>query len=1364
MWEVYGVHLSVQEKGRFKKIRRGRLPLIPALFLVAVLTTVAFTPGMVVKAQDPPQRTVTVTAEKHNVKEGESAKVTITFDPAPPADTTVTLNITQHKDPLLINKVKASSPSTPSSFLADGHDHTHTITTTVTVTAGEATGTASIETVANEDQQTVDIKWEEYVNGVKQEQSGTIVIDANAELQVNINTATLPDGYTESGGPAKIFVIGDKLDRRVTIRHADRNVESEGDRVNFNAYALHRAPNSTRRVSNCNNVRRQPLLFTQVTVEFTDKEGNFLARDPITKQGSIGLCGSITLGLRTIDDKVAEDDGYIFARVLEGPGYFPHEEQGAGKIKVEDNDDYVNLNVPKDGLRVTEATGEGNTDTYTIVLGMELTQDVTITATSGDPERARVSAGDGTPDTSATVTFTPEDWNQARTITVAGVNDFIDQGDGDVAIRHQATSEDARFNEVGIAPVSVTVVDDDEAPTGISLSVDPIAVAESASATTVIVTATVDGATRFGAAQTVTVTVPTSGDSPSRYIAEPSTLDITIPAGEDSGSGEFTLTPADDSVNNGDATITIDGTLTGAAVDPADLTLTDDDIPEVSITANSTPITEGGSAVFTLTASPTPAADITVKVNVTSVNGSFASAGQTGDKTVTIGTNGTGTLTVITEDDSADEANGSITATVQSGTGYQVGSPDSASVTVKDNDVTPSVASFQSASSSAGESAGTRNIMVSLNPVPETNITLNYSVSGTAASGIDYTTMPGMVSVSSGASNVNIPVSIINDSAREGSETIVLTLNDGTGYTVGSQGTHTLTISSSDQPPPPTRAPTPTPDPKPLVTISGGSAVTEGAAATFTLTANRAPSGSITVSVNVVDSGSFASAGQTGDKTVTIGTNGTGTLTVLTEDDSADEANGSITARVQSGTGYQVGSPDSASVTVKDNDEPPLVTQPSRGLPQINIKGNGAVTEGGNAEFTVMADPLPSTGLTIHIMVKDDSKGSDFVSSDKEGRQQITITTREKSYKVATENDDIDEHDGWVTVQVEPDPDKKYEVGSKESASVQVKDDDDKPTATPTPSATPRPTVEDDDDDNERPAPTPTATPTPTPFATPTPTKASTPTPTPSATPTVTPTATIRPSRAPSSSRANAPPFFVEGSFTERAFLAGAGANSAVGAPVVATDPDGDPVTYSWDGADTGYFILNTVTGQVWTGATLPDGRESFALRLWAGDGRGGVDFIDVHVVVEVSEQEEAPSSEPVLLAQPTETHTPTPEPAAFLQVSQKARATLTLRPSPGPTATIDTSRWGPGRKIGTATPTPEWGIPVVDIGIPRPPDPVVLAQIGPVPGQHVNRLWPKLLIWIGGLGLIFALAWLLLIAFSDRRKERARERRFSSR
>ena len=113
--------------------------------------------------------------------------------------------------------------------------------------------------------------------------------------------------------------------------------------------------------------------------------------------------------------------------------------------------------------------------------------------------------------------------------------------------------------------------------------------------------------------------------------------------------------------------------------------------PEVSI-SRGRGVTEGGNATFTLTASPAPAAALTVDVAVTE-SGGYATAGT---RQVTVPTGGTATFTVATVDDGADEPDGSVTATVTAGSGYTVSSSQgTATVAVTDNDDPLLTASFE---------------------------------------------------------------------------------------------------------------------------------------------------------------------------------------------------------------------------------------------------------------------------------------------------------------------------------------------------------------------------------------------------------------------------------------------------------------------------------------------------------------------------------------------------------------------------------------------------------------------------------------------------------------------------------------------
>ena len=124
------------------------------------------------------------------------------------------------------------------------------------------------------------------------------------------------------------------------------------------------------------------------------------------------------------------------------------------------------------------------------------------------------------------------------------------------------------------------------------------------------------------------------------------------------------------------------------------------------------------------------------------------------------------------------------------------------------------------------------------------------------------------------------------------------------------------------------------PVPDPVVTVTAGSAVTEGAAAGFTLTATPAPAADLAVEVSVSQRGAFAQASALGTRTVTIpaGT-ASAAFAVATVDDSADEPDGGIVATLASGSGYTLGAAARATVKVVDNDEPlpAIVTKRSIG-------------------------------------------------------------------------------------------------------------------------------------------------------------------------------------------------------------------------------------------------------------------------------------------------------------------------------------------------------------------------------------------------------------------------------------------------
>jgi hypothetical protein len=73
-------------------------------------------------------------------------------------------------------------------------------------------------------------------------------------------------------------------------------------------------------------------------------------------------------------------------------------------------------------------------------------------------------------------------------------------------------------------------------------------------------------------------------------------------------------------------------------------------------------------------------------------------------------------------------------------------------------------------------------------------LTVNYSLSGTAVAGTDYTTLPGLITIPAGQSSAVVMVDPIADSQATSSPALQLTLSSATGYAVGSPDAETVTI------------------------------------------------------------------------------------------------------------------------------------------------------------------------------------------------------------------------------------------------------------------------------------------------------------------------------------------------------------------------------------------------------------------------------------------------------------------------------------------------------------------------------------------------------------------------------------------
>ena len=393
------------------------------------------------------------------------------------------------------------------------------------------------------------------------------------------------------------------------------------------------------------------------------------------------------------------------------------------------------------------------------------------------------------------------DPTQWRNVHIKAFQDNDDDKDEFVTITHEVSDENFQCPPSlhGVAPVKVQVTDDESASTEVALSVNPMTVSEGAGGTTVTVRAALNGAPRLGSTP-VKVAVGRTRDSATEG-TDYETVDdltVTIPEGLTSATERFTLTPTDDDVVESDKTVTVSGTTTASGittVNPATLTITDDDVPPDTIELKVSPasVAENAGETDIMVTAAFPQGSTTLSTP-TVVNVTLAAAtAQTADFTpvqpfnVTIpasARSGTATFQFTPNDDTSME--GSETVTVSGTTtasGITTVNPDT--LTIIDNDAPPDTIELSVNPARVAENAGATGIMVTAafplgSATLSTPTVVNVTLAAATAQTADFTPVQPF--------NVTIPAS-----ARSGTATFQFTPNDDTSM----EGSETVTVSGT---------------------------------------------------------------------------------------------------------------------------------------------------------------------------------------------------------------------------------------------------------------------------------------------------------------------------------------------------------------------------------------------------------------------------------------------------------------------------------------------------------------------------------------------------------------------------------------
>ena len=202
------------------------------------------------------------------------------------------------------------------------------------------------------------------------------------------------------------------------------------------------------------------------------------------------------------------------------------------------------------------------------------------------------------------------------------------------------------------------------------------------------------------------------------------------------------------------------------------------------------------------------------------------------------------------------------------------------------------------------------------------------------------------------------------------------------------------------------------------ITIAAGTTpVTEGTAATFTVTSSPAPHRDLEVTLRVQEAAGsdFVASSDEGLLDVTIAQGDTtATYSVPTQDDSIDEPNGSITVQLGDTIYYELGSTTIATVAVNDNDDPPtnppvFTNQPTTAtVPENSADGTAVQTGDPPVALTVTAEDEDGDTLTYSL-----DSTSDAVFEIDSSSGAITVQVEEGS---ALDHESLE--DGSISVTV----------------------------------------------------------------------------------------------------------------------------------------------------------------------------------------------------------------------------------------------------------------------------------------------------------------------------------------------------------
>ena len=658
-----------------------------------------------------------------------------------------------------------------------------------------------------------------------------------------------------------------------------------------------------------------------------------------------------TVTVQTTEDSIAEGDetfSFYLSGVTGGGGQTPSLGNPITTTIDDDDPEPTSITLSVSPTEVSEGDGSATSIVVTATLDGDSTRATSTTVTLSLAGTATGLGADYTSVVPSEMTIPAEEATGTASLSITPMDDEIVEGDETIVV-------EGTVSGFTVSSASITILDNDTEATRIILSVNPTEVSEGdGRATSITVTATLDGGTTRATSTTVTLSLSGTATGSGADYTVGALPTVTILAGNLTGTARLSITPTDDEVVEGDETIVVHGTANSLTVSSASITILDNDTEatRIILSVNPTEVSEGDGRATSITVTATldgganrnSTATVTLSLSGTATgSGADYTVGALPTVTILAGSpTGTASLSITPTDDEIVE--GDETIVVQgTASGLMI---HSAAITVLDHKGTGPYRDTSTLSLSGPGAAvvegSDATVTVTLSDPIAHPVTVKWSV--TPDSG-DFSTTSGSVTFAAGSSanaTTTLTLTPTDDDLSEGEESLTVSLG-AIASDISDQvsvdplaSSAVVTVAESD----------------PItVTLSGDSSVEEGGSATYTVSLSPAgvtPTAALTVDYDTSggSAGSGDYEGVLGTLTFTSSYAGNKTVTVQTTGDSIEEGSETFSFELSDVSGGggptpSLGSPSSITTTIIDDDRRLTQRPPANNAPTFN---EGATT------------------------------------------------------------------------------------------------------------------------------------------------------------------------------------------------------------------------------------------------------------------------------------------------------------------------------------------------------------------------------------------------------------------------------------